>query len=171
MEVLPHHDKKVAAADDKRHHKLLKEWSRLPENAYCADCNAKNMPGTGWCSVNLGIFICYTCAGQPRGLGVHISQVRSCNMDSFFKDQMEVMRQVGKARARAIWEANVPPSFEVPDSKSNPAKIADWIKDKYQHKRSFKEADDPTQVTPRVHAAYEWPLEPLKVWETLSERV
>ena len=51
MEVLPHHDKKVAAADDKRHHKLLKEWSRLPENAYCADCNAKNMPGTGWWAI------------------------------------------------------------------------------------------------------------------------
>jgi hypothetical protein len=60
---------------------------------------------------------------------------------------MEVMKEVGNARARVIWEANVPPTFDIPSAKSDGQVIGAWIKDKYQYKKYFKQAD-PQEVTP-----------------------
>lgn len=49
-------------------------------------------PTTGprWASWNLGVFLCIRCAGIHRNLGVHISRVKSVNLDSWTPEQMEV---------------------------------------------------------------------------------
>lgn len=49
-------------------------------------------PSTGprWASWNLGVFLCIRCAGIHRNLGVHISRVKSVNLDSWTPEQMEV---------------------------------------------------------------------------------
>lgn len=44
--------------------------------------------GPRWASWNLGIFLCIRCAGIHRNLGVHISKVKSVNLDSWTPEQV-----------------------------------------------------------------------------------
>lgn len=50
------------------------EVVKHPDNRFCADCETRE---PRWASVNLGIFICETCAGIHRDMGTHISKVTS----------------------------------------------------------------------------------------------
>ena len=43
-----------------------------------------------WASWNIGVFICIRCAGFHRNLGVHISKVKSVNLDSWTAEQIAV---------------------------------------------------------------------------------
>ena len=59
------------------------------------------------------------------------------------------MKTVGNARARAIWEGNLPAgfSFTVPDENASRTVMDKWLADKYQHKKYFKPVR-PQDVTP-----------------------
>ena len=46
--------------------------------------------GPRWASRNLGIFLCIRCAGIHRNLGVHISKVKSVNLDTWTPEQISV---------------------------------------------------------------------------------
>lgn len=72
-------------------------------NSICCDCAA---PSPQWASPKFGIFICLSCAGVHRGLGVHISFVRSISMDAFKAGEIERMRLGGNAAWRAFFEAH-----------------------------------------------------------------
>ncbi|XP_003737279.1 stromal membrane-associated protein 1 [Galendromus occidentalis] len=108
---------------------LLSHLLREEENKYCADCDAK---GPRWASWNLGIFVCIRCAGIHRNLGVHISRVKSVNLDSWTDEQVGSMQKMGNSKGRAVYEANLPDGFRRPQ---NDSALETFIRGKYEHKK------------------------------------
>uniref|UniRef100_A0A672H8C9 Arf-GAP domain-containing protein n=1 Tax=Salarias fasciatus TaxID=181472 RepID=A0A672H8C9_SALFA len=72
---------------NEQHQAILSKLLREEDNKYCADCEAK---GPRWASWNLGVFMCIRCAGIHRNLGVHISRVKSVNLDQWTPEQIQV---------------------------------------------------------------------------------
>lgn len=108
---------------------LLTQMLRDEDNKYCVDCDAK---GPRWASWNLGIFLCIRCAGIHRNLGVHISKVKSVNLDTWTPEQVVSLQQMGNSRARAVYEANLPDSFRRPQTDCS---LENFIRAKYEHKK------------------------------------
>ncbi|KAK0201081.1 hypothetical protein DFS33DRAFT_1266439 [Desarmillaria ectypa] len=76
-------------ATTERFTKTLRELVKKPENKLCADCK-RNDPR--WASWNIGVFLCIRCSGIHRGMGTHISRVKSVDLDVWTPEQMEVCR-------------------------------------------------------------------------------
>ncbi|XP_058129203.1 stromal membrane-associated protein 1 [Anopheles ziemanni] len=108
---------------------LLTKMLRDDDNKYCVDCDAK---GPRWASWNLGVFLCIRCAGIHRNLGVHISRVKSVNLDSWTPEQVVSLEQMGNSRARAVYEAMIPDGFRRPQTDSA---LESFIRAKYEHKK------------------------------------
>lgn len=109
---------------------IREELFKLPGNGICAECPTK---GPQWASVNMGVLFCLSeylrlstamimqvyrvstdCSGQHRGLGVHISFVRSLKMDSWTEEQIASMRNGGNKKLNdALLAAGVPADADI----------------------------------------------------------
>ena len=76
-----------------------------------------------------------------RGLGTHLSFVRSVTLDEWTQKQANVMQLWGNANANSFFEARMPADFKKPDQHASVNVMNKFIRDKYE--RCKWAADDP----------------------------
>ncbi|EPY53469.1 GTPase activating protein [Schizosaccharomyces cryophilus OY26] len=118
----------------------LKSLLREPANKICADCKRNEQPR--WASWSLGVFICIRCSGIHRSLGVHISRVKSVDLDAWTDEQTENMQRWGNQRANMYWEANLTDGHIPSDSK-----VATFIRTKYELRKWVLSREIPSPET------------------------
>ncbi|KAJ5727244.1 hypothetical protein N7493_005064 [Penicillium malachiteum] len=118
----------------------IKALLKLETNKICADCKRNKHPR--WASWNLGIFICIRCSGIHRGMGTHISRVKSVDLDAWTDEQLQSVIKWGNGKANKYWEAKLAPGHVPSD-----AKIENFIRTKYESKRWVMDGPMPDPST------------------------
>ena len=109
---------------------IINELLKKPENKYCADC--KKISPT-WASVNLGVFVCINCSGCHREIGVHITKIRSVNLDVWPKEILDNFKLINNQIANKYWECNLK-KFDFKKIQNDKYKLVEFIRNKYENK-------------------------------------
>ncbi|KAL9127484.1 MAG: hypothetical protein Q9175_007724 [Cornicularia normoerica] len=130
----------AAAERAAQNQQTIKTLLKLEGNKGCADCKRNKHPR--WASWNLGVFVCIRCSGIHRGMGTHISRVKSVDLDAWTDEQLQSVLRWGNSRANKYWEAKLAAGHVPSDGK-----IENFIRTKYESKRWVMDGPIPDPAT------------------------
>ncbi|KAF9363807.1 ADP-ribosylation factor GTPase-activating protein agd4 [Mortierella sp. NVP85] len=133
---------------------LLLQVRKIPGNEICADCRSLSPM---WASVNHGNVLCIECSGIHRSLGVHVSKVRSLNLDKWETETVGLMLKLGNEKTNKIFEARILSGDEERwiSVNSDRAERERFIIAKYIKKEFINEGEDMKEFVSRsVHEAF-----------------
>lgn len=97
--------------------------------------------------------MCIRCAGIHRNLGVHISKVKSVNLDSWTPEQVGSIQNMGNSKARAVYEASLPDNFVRPQTSTA---LEKFIRAKYELKKYIAKEWVESAIKPAVSWSLVW---------------
>ena len=73
--------------------------------------------------------------GVHRQLGVHITKVKSVNLDKWPAGKVELFQNVHNELINSYWEKNLPKGYRKPDSNASNREVTDFLENKYVKKK------------------------------------
>ena len=113
---------------------LMKKYLSRPENQYCADCKR---PSPTWASLNIGVFVCIKCSGCHREIGVHITKIKSVELDLWPAKALTDFSKINNEIANAYWEYDLG-NYDFQRIRDNELRLLDFIKEKYEYRKWAK---------------------------------
>ncbi|KAF7326263.1 ArfGap-domain-containing protein [Mycena kentingensis (nom. inval.)] len=141
--------------------RTLRELVKQPDNKFCADCKHNNPRCAAW---NIGVFLCIRCSGIHRGMGTHISKVKSVDLDAGADEgawqactrSLDFIPPRASRIVNPCWKACLKARPVPPDHK-----MESFIRFKYESQRWVMDGPPPQDPSPLDSgAAAETPAEP-----------